>query len=232
MTVLQAQDLMTREVFTVPPETPVAAVARLLSGQGISAVPVLGPEGQVLGIVTEADLIRRLVGEEGPRPGLLRQLFSDMDQMAARYAAVHGATAAEVMTRAVISVTPETPVSAIALLMEEKQIRRVLVLREGRLVGLVSRADLLRALVAPPEEASEAHPDERIRRAILARMKREPWADTFFIMVEVKEGVVRFHGFSPSPAVQRGLRVLASQVPGVKGVEDHSQPLPPQLFAA
>lgn len=232
MTMLQAQDLMTREVFTVPPETPVAAIARLLSGQGISALPVLGSEGQVLGIVTEADLIRRLAGEEAPRPGLLRQLFSDKDRMAARYAAVHGATAAEVMTQAVISVTPETPVSAIALLMEEKQIRRVLVLREGRLVGLVSRADLLRALVAPPENASQADSDEGIRRAILARMKREPWADSFYVMVEVTDGVVRFYGFSPSPAVQRGLHVLAGEVPGVQSVEDHSQPLPPYLFGA
>lgn len=231
MTALNAKDLMTENVVTVPPETPVLAIARLLAERGISAVPVLGADATLLGIVTEADLIRRLTGGDGKPMGLLRQLFTDMDRLADRYAASHGATAADVMTRDVVAVAPTTPVSEIAAMMEEKGIRRVLVTHEKRLLGLVSRADLLRALVEPPAETGE-YSDERLRRAVLAAMRRQPWADTFFTLVDVKDGVVELHGFSNSTAVLRGLKVLAAQVPGVKGVVDNTQPMPAQLFAA
>ncbi|MBE9604504.1 CBS domain-containing protein [Acetobacteraceae bacterium H6797] len=222
---------MTPDVVTVPPETPVLAVAHLLAERGISAVPVVGPDGTLQGIVTEADLIRRLAGAEDRPAGWLTKMFGDQNSMADRYARTHGATAAEIMTGTVTSVGPEAPVSSIAHLMEEKGIRRVVVLREGKLAGIVSRADLLRALVAPPVEDGE-YSDVRIRRAVLAKMRREPWADTFYTLVEVKGGVVTLHGFSRSAAVQRGLKVLAEGVPGVKSVVDQTQPMPAFLYAA
>jgi osmotically-inducible protein OsmY len=105
------------------------------------------------------------------------------------------------------------------------------VVSDGRLRGIVSRADLLRALVTPPAVEGELS-DDRIRRAVLAAMRKEPWADTFYTMVEVKDGVVEFHGFSRTDAVKRGLRVLAENVPGVKGVIDSTQPMPVYLYAA
>ncbi|WP_254453307.1 CBS domain-containing protein [Siccirubricoccus sp. G192] len=228
---LTARDLMTPDVVTVPPETPVAAMARLLADRGISAVPVLNKAGTVLGIVTEADLIRRLAGEEDKPAGWFRSLFTDPGTEADRYARTHGATAADVMTESVVAVGEETSAAQIAQMMEEKRIRRVLVLANGRLRGIVSRADLLRALVAPPPQEGELS-DDRIRRAVLAAMRREPWADTFYTMVEVKQGVVEFHGFMRTEAVKRGLRVLAENVPGVKGVVDHTQPMPVYLYAA
>ncbi|WP_419899829.1 CBS domain-containing protein [Roseomonas sp. USHLN139] len=227
---LTARELMTPDVVTVPPETPVMAIAQLLADRGISAVPVLGADGRLRGIVTEADLIRRLAGGHGEM-GLLRQLFTDMDQLANRYAAAHGATAAEIMTVELVTVTPETPAGTIAELLEEKKIRRVVVVEEGRLCGVVSRADLLRALVAPPLERGD-YSDERLRRAVQAAIKREPWAETFFTLIEVKDGVVELHGFSRSAAVQRGLKVLVSEIPGVKDVVDKTQPMPSYLFAA
>ncbi len=231
MASLRARNLMTPEVVTVPPETPVLAVARLLADRGISAVPVVDAEGKLRGVVTESDLIRRLAGEEDRPVGWLTSFFASPERAADRYARTHGATAADVMTRPVVAVEMDAPVSTIARLMEEKGIRRVLVTEEGRLKGIVSHADLLRALVAPAP-AEEALSDDRIRRAVLAAMKKEPWADTFYTLVEVKDGIVEFHGFSRSPAVQRGLKVLAETVPGVKGVVDHTQRLPTGLFAA
>jgi osmotically-inducible protein OsmY len=114
--------------------------------------------------------------------------------------------------------------------MEDRGIRRVLVTQEGRLKGVVSRADLLRALVAPSEPQG-ALSDDRIRRAVLAAMKKEPWADTFYTTVEVTDGVVQFYRFSRSAAVQRGLRVLAEHVRGVKDVVDKTQPMPAYLYA-
>jgi len=231
MTSLRARDLMTPDVVTVPPETPVLTIARMLADRGISAAPVVDAQGQVAGVVTEGDLIRRLAGEADRPAGWFASLFSNQERDAERYARTHGVTARDVMTADVVAVDPDTLASAVAHLMEERGIRRVLVTQEGRLKGIVSRADLLRALVAPPQEAGELS-DERIRRAVLATMKKEPWADTFYTMVDVHDGTVEFHGFSRSAAVQRGLRVLAENVPGVKGVVDSTQPMPAYLYAS
>ncbi|HWX49825.1 MAG TPA: CBS domain-containing protein [Roseomonas sp.] len=231
MPIPTAKDIMTPDVVTVPPETPFLAVAHLLAERGISAVPVVGPNGALLGIVTEADLIRRLGGADKSSMGILRQLFANMDRLADRYACSHGTTAAEVMTTDVITVTPDTKVSTIVETMEAHNIRRVVVVQDGKLRGLVSRADLLRALVAPQVEEG-SYSDDRLRRAVLAAMKREPWADTFYTMVDVRDSVVELHGFRRSPAVQRALKVLAEQVPGVKGVVDKTQPMPPYLFGS
>jgi CBS domain-containing protein len=231
MTSLRARDLMTQDVITVPPGTPVLAIARLLADRGISAVPVVQADGRVAGVVTEADLIRRLAGEDDKPAGWFASLFANQERDAERYARTHGLTAADVMTAALVTCDPDMLASSVAHMMEERGIRRVLVTQDGRLVGLVSRADLLRALVAPAPEGGELS-DDRIRKAVLAAMKKEPWADTFYTLVEVKDGVVAFHGFSRSAAVQRGLRVLAENIPGVRGVTDDTQPMPAYLFAA
>ncbi len=226
-----ARDLMTPDVVTVPPETPVIAMARLLADRGISAVPVVNAEGKVLGVVTEADLIRRLAGEEDRPTSWFGSLFTDPASQAERYARTHGVTATDLMTEAVVSVAPDTPAAQIAHLMEERNIRRVVVLDGGKLKGIVSRADLLRALVAPPHEEAEVS-DERLRRAVMAAMKKEPWTDTFYTMVEVKDGTVTFHGFRRSDAVQKALRVLAENIPGVKAVVDDTQPMPVFIYGA
>jgi CBS domain-containing protein len=227
-----ARDLMTPDVVTVPPETPVVAVARLLAERHISAVPVLDKVGAVLGIVTEADLIRRLAGAEDRPRGWFAGLFSDPGAEADRYARTHGATAGDIMTEEVVAVEEDATAAHIAHLMEEKGIRRVLVLTQGKLRGIVSRADLLRALVTPPAGGEAMLSDDRIRRAVIAAVKKESWADTFYTLVEVKDGVVEFHGFARTDAVKRGLRVLAEGVPGVKGVVDSTQPMPVYLYAA
>jgi len=226
-----ARDLMTPDVVTVPPETPILALAHMMAERHISAVPVLSKEGKVLGVVSEADLIRRLADAEEKEPSWFAGLFADPVAQAERYARVHGAKAADVMTTEIIAVAPEDSATKIAKTMEEKNIRRVLVVKDGKLLGIVSRADLLRALVAPPGAAA-AGSDEQIRRAVVAAMRKEPWVDTFHTVIEVKDGVVEIHGFSRSAAVQRALRVLAEQVPGVKEVKDFTQPMPAYLYAA
>lgn len=226
-----ARDLMTPDVVTVPPETPVMAMARLLADRGISAVPVVDPQGKVLGIVTEADLIRRLAGEEDKPSSWFGSLFADPASQAERYARTHGVTAKDLMTEKVVSVAPDTTAAHIAQMMEQQNIRRVIVVEEGKLKGIVSRADLLRALVTPVHQEAELS-DERVRRAVMAAMKKEPWTDTFYTLVEVKDGVVTFHGFRRSDSVQKALRVLAENVPGVKAVEDDTQPMPVFIYGA
>ena len=231
MSHLLAKDLMTADVVTVPPETPVIAMARLLADRGISAVPVLDAKGALLGVVTEADLIRRLAGEEDKPASWFSALFADPARGADHYARTHGLTARDIMTEKVITVTPDTTAAHVAQIMEQEAVRRILVVSDERLRGIISRADLLRGLILPPEKA-EGVPDEAIRRAIMAAMRKEPWADTFYTMVEVKDGAVTFHGFSRSEAVKRALRVRAENVPGVTSVTDETQPMPMYLYAA
>ncbi|WP_246514582.1 CBS domain-containing protein [Neoroseomonas soli] len=226
-----ARDLMTPDVVTVPPETPVMAMARLLTDRGISAVPVVDAEGKLCGIVTEADLVRRLAGEEDKPTSWFGALFADPASQAERYARTHGVTAKDLMTEKVVSVAPDTSAAHIAQMMEKQNIRRVIVVENEKLKGIVSRADLLRALVVPVHEEAELS-DERVRRAVMAAMKQEPWTDTFYTMVEVKDGVVTFHGFRRSDAVQKALRVLAENVPGVKDVKDDTQPMPVFIYGA
>ncbi|MFC0389578.1 CBS domain-containing protein [Muricoccus vinaceus] len=229
---LSARDLMTREVVSIPPSMPVSAVAQLLSERGISAVPVISSAGTLLGIVTELDLIRRLSGAEDGLPGWLRRLFGNRDRDAERYAQVNGMLAEDVMTRSVITVGEDASVEHIAHIMEERGIRRVPVLRDGQLVGLVSRADLLQALLVPPPSlAAGAAEDQRLRDAIWKEIREQPWADTFYTYVSVRDGIVAFQGFARSAAVRRGLHAIAHRVEGVRGVvDDMRDGLPPSAL--
>ena len=222
MTALRARDLMTPGVTEVQLETPVGAIARMFADEGVSVAAVTDAAGALLGIVTESDLIRRLAEEDERPSGWLARLFDSSAAKAERYARSHGVNAGEVMTRRVVTASPEESAAHVARLMEEHKVRRVLVTDGGRLVGLVSRSDLVRALIAQ-QQASDADPsDERIHRAVLDAMRSASWADTVRTAVHVQNGVVEFYGFSPSEAVSRALYVLAENVPGVKGVVDHT----------
>jgi len=195
----------------------------MFADRGISTVAVVGPEGGLLGIVTEADLIRRLTDEdERPRAGWLARLLGNPNIAAEQYVRSHGRTAGDLMTREVVTVGPEDSAAHIARLMDEHKIRRVLVMEGGKLIGLVSRPSLLRALIEPTKGLPTGLSDEDIRRAVLAAMRREEWATTGNIAVGVRDGVVEFSGFRHSETVSRALRVLAEGVPGVKQVVDRT----------
>ena len=224
---LAARDLMQTEVVTVPPTMRAAELARMFADRGVSTVAVVDPLGALQGIVTESDIIRRLADEDGQlHKGWLTRFLEGPDARAIRYARSHAATAGELMSRQVVAVQPSESAAHIAHLMEEHKIRRVLVAEAGKVLGLVSRADLVRALVGTMSDPSGEHSDEEIRRALLAEMKREPWSSRLNTGVSVTDGVVEFSGFHHSDATSRALRVLAGNVPGVKEVVDNTVPLP------
>lgn len=226
---MKVGDIMTRNVVTVPPDTPALAVARLLSDRGISAVPVTDSWSMLLGIVSEADLIRRLSTEDQPdRTGLLGALFYDRDRAAASYAHAHGALARDIMTKEVVTATESMTAEHAARLIEEHRVRRLPVVHDGMLLGVVSRADLLRALVGPSPAAAS---DEEIRAAVQAEMHRLPWADAPYVFLDVKGGEVTLYGFCSSPAVRKGLLAIAAGVPGVKAVHDSITQRPPAGLA-
>jgi len=219
---------MSTNLVVVPPEMPVGAIAELLASRGISAVPVVDETGAPVGIVTEGDLIRRLAEKpRGPLEWFLA-LFASARPMIEQFSKAHGKTARNVMSQPLHGVGEAATAEEIARLMEAHQIRRVPVLREGKLVGIVSRADLLRALLRPDGQAAQAGPgdDREILRAVIAAMRAQPWTDTFWVYPNVHGGIVTLHGFARSQTMREGLRLLVQEIPGVKGVVDSMEDMP------
>lgn len=217
---MQAKELMSRAVIFAQPDMPVAALAEMIAARGISAVPVLEEGGKPVGIVTEGDLIRRLADEA---PGPLRwffSLFGNSQSLVQRYVKAHGATAKDVMTRTLVTVREDASAEDVARAMEKHHVRRVLVLSEGKLTGIVSRADLLRALLRPAQATVGARDDRAIMHGVLDAMRAQPWADTYWVFPGVRDGVVTLHGFARSPDMRVALKLLAKEVPGVREVKD------------
>jgi CBS domain-containing protein len=223
-----AKELMSTNLVVVPPEMPVAAVAELLAARGISAVPVVDAAGAPVGIVTEGDLIRRLADQpRGPLRWFL-DLFGESKPMIERFAKAHGKTARDVMSAAMVTVGESAPAEEIARLMETHAIRRVPVVTDGKLVGIVSRADLLRAVLRKPDAAAgqAAGDDRAILRAVIAAMRDQPWTDSFWVYPNVTEGVVTLYGYARSQTMRDGLRLLVQEIPGVTAVVDSMEDMP------
>ncbi|MBR0680299.1 CBS domain-containing protein [Roseomonas eburnea] len=218
---------MTTGLLTVPPDAPLHIVARLLAERGVSGAPVVDADGRLLGMVTEGDLIRRLAAKEDSPTSWVRGLLSSAEGQAARFARTHGRRARDVMTTELATVTEDTPIERVAQILESKGIRRVPVVRDGVLVGIVARADLIRALCDPEGPPAADAPDARIRRELAHAMQAQPWVDTWFLLAEVQDGVVTFHGFCRSETVKQGLRVLAEGIPGVTEVRFETETTPP-----
>lgn len=217
---MQAKDVMTTHVVTVGPETPVAEIARRLIDRRISAVPVVDADGRPLGIVSEGDLMRRPEVEGQRHPSWWLSLFTDAAAKATEYVRSRGGTARDVMTRKVLSVDEGASLEHIATLLEEHGIKRVPVLRGGLLVGIVSRADLLRGIVARQDEPSPATDDEGLRVRIGAELG-VAGVRAEFVNVIVSGEVVHLWGATHTMAEREAARVAASRVPGVRRVESH-----------
>jgi len=229
---MRARDLMTTSLVTIPPDAPLEAVARVLADRGVSGAPVVDASGTFLGMITEADLIRRLAAKEDAPKSWVAGLFASAADQAARFARTHGHRARDVMTTEIASVGEDTSIEHVAHIIEDKKIRRVPVLRDGKLLGVVSRSDLIRALLTAPASLAADAPDERIRRDLAIAMRNEPWVDTYFIFPDVQNGQVTFHGFCRADTVKQGLRVLAENIPGVKGVTFETQAPPAFIIGA
>ena len=224
---MQAKHVMTSPVITVTLDTIVPEIAELLLSRRISGVPVTDAEGKVIGIVTEGDLLHRAeTGTERRRSRWLELLTGPTGQ-ASEFVKSHGRRARDVMTRRVISVTPDTELSDIAQIMESERVKRVPVLVDGRAVGIVSRANLLHGLVAyrhaPQGAAAGAgtEGDMAIRAALLERLSGERWIDLNQVNIVVADAVVQLWGVVENDDQRRALRIAAESVPGVKRIEEH-----------
>lgn len=220
---MQAKDVMTAPVVTVSPAALVRDIAQLVLDRRISGVPVMDGR-RLAGIVSESDLLHRHeIGTERPPDtgGWWRRLVG-RNPLPAMYVKSHGQRARDVMTRKVVWVPEDASLSRIADLLAARRIRRVPVLRGDRLVGIVTRADLVRAVrarcgrVAAPQRPS----DDDIRNALLKELEQQPWWRASLSVVYVTEGVVCFRGFVDSEAERHAARVAAENVPGVRAVQD------------
>lgn len=220
---MRIRDVMTTEVAVVAADTPVEEVAQFLLDRHISAAPVVDEAGDLVGIVSEGDLIRRPeTGTERHRSWWLALLTSPED-LAGEYVKSHGHRASDVMTSDVITVHEDMLLGELATLLEKRHIKRAPVMREGKLVGIVSRADILRALAttrasAPPAPSAD---DRSIREQLLAALAKEGLPRGPQVNVVVSEGVVHLWGLVESEEERKALRVAAESITGVRGIEDH-----------
>ena len=220
---LTAADVMTTNVISVPPETPVEDIAKILYNNRISGLPVVDRNGALVGVVSEGDLITHVEAVGEKRRSWWLTLFSGENALARDYVKAHGRTARDVMTARVISVNETTPLADIAMLLERHRIKRVPVLRDGKLAGIVTRSNLLQALATADVRKPVSVADSTIRDRLTRELKAQPWAHVLMLNVVVENGVVHLFGFTRTEEERNAIRVAASNVPGVQGVEDHLQ---------
>jgi CBS domain-containing protein len=219
---MQARDVMVSPVITVGKHATVREVANILLKKRISAVPVVDNADKVIGIVTESDLMHRAeAGTERPYSWWLHFL-TDNATIAADYVKSHAAKVQDVMTSDVVTAAPETPLHEIATLLEERRIKHVpIVNKDGNLVGIVSRANLIQAVASVRPKLEVTLPDSTIRQKLLAELKKHSWAHTHHLSVTVTDGIVDLWGYAESGEERKAIRVIAEAIPGVTGINDH-----------
>ena len=188
----------------------------------ISGLPVLDGAGRLVGMVTEGDFLRRTeTATERKRPRWLEFLIGP-GRLADEYAHAHGRKVGEIMTADPVTVVEDTPLEEVVALMEKKRVKRIPVVRGDKVVGIVSRANLLHALARlVVEVAPTKATDTTIREQLLAKLGKEKWAPTGALEVIVRNGVVDLWGTITDERERQALIVAAENIPGVKRVNDH-----------
>ncbi|MFI5285396.1 MAG: CBS domain-containing protein [Candidatus Dormibacteria bacterium] len=197
---LTVGDVMTREVVRISPDTPFKHIEQLMNEHNVSALPVVDPEGGVVGVVSEADLLLRTEGEVSEHRGWTRDARD-------RRTKAHAQTAAGLMSTPAVSVTPDMPLAAAARLMRKRSVKRLPVVEDGRLVGIVSRADVLTTYLRS---------DADIRADVAEGIVRgSMWLDPSTFDIEVDDGAVHIRG-----EVERrsDVEILINLILGVDGV--------------
>lgn len=223
---MKAADIMTMEVVTVEPEMDVCQVARVLLTHRISAAPVVDDHGHVIGMVSEADLVRR--AKCGRDEHWWLALFADK---AAQFVRDHGTRARDVMTREVVSIGKSATLAEIAHILENRAIKRVPVLEDGRLVGIVSRSDVLRGLASlgNANHEQEAANDRVIQQEIVDAISKHTSVSLRDVSVIVEDGIVYLWGTGGTEEECEAIRVAAEAVVGLDKVQDNLNPLPELL---
>jgi len=219
---MKAQDVMVSPVITAGENETVRDVAKLLITKRISAVPVVDSSGELVGIVTEADLLHRAeAGTERPLSWWLSLLSGDR-ALADDYVKSHAVKVKDVMTRDVKTAAPDTPLVEIADLFEAQHIKRVpIVTKGGDLVGIVSRTNIIQAVASARPRLEISPSDAMIRKKLMDELKKQPWSHVHRLNVTVTAGVVDLWGLVESEKERQAIRVAAETITGIAGVNDH-----------
>jgi CBS-domain-containing membrane protein len=218
---MKAADVMMSNVITVGPDATVQEVADILLKNRISGVPVIGAQGELVGIVSEGDLLRRPEAGTIRRPSWWLGLLASKEGLASDYIKSHSRKVADVMTRSVVTATPETALADVATLLEKHAIKRVPIVKDGKIVGIVSRANLLQALAALKSVPPGTTDDASIRANLTTKLANEAWTKPSLLNLIVHDGTVDLWGIVDSQTERKAVRVLVESTPGVRAVNDN-----------
>jgi CBS-domain-containing membrane protein len=219
---MKAKDVMTRAIISIGPNDTILQAERLMLQHHISGLPVIDGKGQLVGILSEGDFLRRRETHTERRRSRWLEFLMGPGRAAGEYTHSHGSKVSEVMTDDVRTVSEDTPLEDIVELMERHRIKRVPVLRGREVVGIVTRSNLMHAMVSLARSApAVAKDDTTIRERLLAEMQKEQWAPAAMTNVVVRDGVVELWGVIIDERQRAALKVAAENIPGVKAVKDH-----------
>jgi CBS domain-containing protein len=218
---MKAQDIMTRDVITVRPNASVRDIAALMVEKHISGVPVLTDNGKLIGMVSQSDLLHRAeVGTERKHKWWFR-IFADSSALAREYAKAHGLKAHDIMSRYVVSVRDDAELRDVADILDKRRIKRVPVVQEDRLVGIITRGDLVRALSqVQVSKAVKTIDNAALHKTLHDRIRSQSWISDNYISLTVNDGVVELWGFVETADQHSALRVLVEETEGVSRVDD------------
>lgn len=219
---MRAHEIMTRKVVTAPPDISVVEIAWLMAKNKVSGVPVVSPSNGVLGIVSEGDLLRRVELGTDDSPARWTDMYTKPAEMAREFAKSHGTKAHEVMARPVVSVEHDADLKAVADTLDRHGIKRVTVMKDGKLVGIIARSDLVRAFGRAKHTLSSGDArlsDGLVHKAITDAMHGQAWLDTSYMNLTVNNGLIRITGFIQSKEHRDAIVILVKEIPGVDRVE-------------
>jgi CBS-domain-containing membrane protein len=218
---MKARDVMAFPVITVKPNSSIEEVAKTFVRHRISGAPVVDDAGKLIGIISEGDLMYRSeLGTERPHPYWYLE-YAGKEHLAAEYVKARARKTADLMTRKVITASPDSSLNDIAALLENNSIKRVPIVENGKLVGIVSRANLIQALTSAPARLDITPSDTTLRLKILRHLAEQLWADASRLNVIVHDGLVELWGLVDSDLEKQAVRVAAESMGGVRVVVDH-----------
>ena len=219
---MKAKDVMTRPVISIEPDMSVQQAAQLMLQRRISGLPVIDKSGRLVGIVTEADFLRRAETRTQRRRARWLEFLMGPGRLADEYVHTHGRKVKEVMTPDPQTVPEDCPLDEVVRLMEKRRIKRLPVTRADQVIGIVSRANLLHALASVGSDVKSPTPnDEAIRERLLAKLSKQNWAPLALINIVVHNGIVELWGTITDERERQAIVVAAENISGVKAVRDH-----------
>jgi CBS domain-containing protein len=213
--------VMTSPVITTTPDAPISDAIRLMMEKGLSGLPVVDADGVLVGILSEGDFLRR--GELATDKHRARwiEFFLSNAKLAEEYIHAHGRRVSEIMSTDLACVSPADDLQKCVDLMLGHNVKRLPVVEDGKLVGILSRADLLRALMSRLPTEDRKADDAQILADIRSSFRALSWINSHALIVAVKDGAVELSGSVFDERTKQALIVLAENVPGVRSVTDN-----------